>query len=97
MSIPNKIIDYLSLGLPILTPLQGQVSNLISKESVGLCYGEICDITLSDRIFELRSHSELVFKFAKNAKKVYSTLYNFKHTYGDLVEHLEFMSQLKNG
>jgi hypothetical protein len=35
MSIPNKIIDALSLGLPIVSPLQGEVMSLISTHGVG--------------------------------------------------------------
>ena len=35
MSIPNKIIDSLSLGLPIITALKGEVEGLIKENNVG--------------------------------------------------------------
>ena len=35
MSIPNKIIDSLYFGLPIITSLKGEVENIIRKYNVG--------------------------------------------------------------
>ena len=35
MSIPNKIIDSLFFGLPIITSLKGEVENLIKEYNVG--------------------------------------------------------------
>ena len=40
MSIPNKAIEYLSHGCPILTSLQGTLSELIRDNRIGLIYEE---------------------------------------------------------
>ena len=39
-NIPNKIIDYLSYGLPILSPLRGEVESLIKTKQLGMSYLE---------------------------------------------------------
>ena len=38
MNLPNKILDSLFLGKPILTPLLGEVENLVLTNSVGMLY-----------------------------------------------------------
>ena len=35
MSIPNKVIDSFSFGLPIITSLKGELENIIKKYNVG--------------------------------------------------------------
>lgn len=40
MSIPNKAIEYLAHGLPILTCLRGTLASLVEGQGVGLLYGE---------------------------------------------------------
>ena len=40
MSIPNKVLDYLSLGLPIISPLKGVTQQLINEKRVGSTYIE---------------------------------------------------------
>src|SRR6266513_4463510 len=38
-SIPNKVLDALALGMPLLSPLDGEVAKLIGTHEVGLRYG----------------------------------------------------------
>ena len=90
-SIPNKVIDALMLGLPLLSPLQGEVFNLINSNNAGLCYGEISDKTLADCIIELINNPQMQKTLAKNARKLYEEKFSFNHVYGSLVEHLEGM------
>jgi glycosyltransferase involved in cell wall biosynthesis len=90
-SIPNKVIDALMLGLPLLSPLQGEVFNLINSNNTGLSYGEISDKTLADCIIELINNPQMQKTLAKNARKLYDEKFSFDYVYGGLVDHLEGM------
>ncbi len=92
MSIPNKVIDYLSLGLPILSPLLGEVGDLIKNQSVGFCYANMDGVRLEDCIFELRNDPVLADKLSKKAIKTYNAQFNYESVYRDLVKTLEAMS-----
>lgn len=56
-TIPNKLFDYMSLGLPVLTSDVPPVQRIVIQEACGVCYrsGEITDLIA--KIEELRSRS----------------------------------------
>jgi len=89
MSIPNKIIDALSLGLPILSPLQGEVARLISKYNVGLRYGTDSGKSLYDCIHVLVNDPKLHLDMSQKAHQLYAERFSFDMVYGGLVKHLE--------
>jgi len=91
-SIPNKIIDALSLGLPILSPLQGEVASLISENCVGMRYGTDTGKTLHDCIAALAQDTALQKRMSQNARSLYEKQFSFEMVYGGLVKHLEKMA-----
>ena len=98
-NLPNKIIDSLSLGLPILSPLQGEVAKLITEHKVGLRYGTDTGKTLYDCIKLLMNDDTLQQNMSKNARRLYEECFSFEKVYGGLVEPLEMMadkSRIKN-
>lgn len=88
-SIPNKIIDALSLGLPILSPLQGEVASLIAENGVGLRYGTDTGNTLHDCILALTQDAALQRSMSQKARALYAERFSFEMVYGGLVKHLE--------
>jgi len=88
-NIPNKIIDALSLGLPILSPLQGEVASLIDKYSVGMRYGTDTGKTLHDCIAALVQDTALQKRMSQKARALYAERFSFEMVYGGLVKHLE--------
>jgi glycosyltransferase involved in cell wall biosynthesis len=56
-TIPNKLFDYMSLGLPVLTSDVPPVQRIVIQEGCGVCYrsGDIMDLV--SKIEELRSRS----------------------------------------
>ena len=50
LNIPNKIVDSLLLGLPILSPLQGEVAKLIKENEVSFITGSAGDIVFFDSL-----------------------------------------------
>lgn len=90
-NIPNKIIDYLALGLPIISPLKGEVSHLITKYEVGLIYKEKSETSLRKIIINLSKSNDLIEKFSNNAIKLYNENYAFDYVYGkaaDLIQEI---------
>ena len=69
ISVPNKVIDSLMLGMPVLSPLKGEVGFLISKHNVGFTYDENMD--LYSCIASLIADNELRVRMSDNAKKLY--------------------------
>ncbi len=92
MNIPNKIIDALSLGLPILCPLEGEVAKLISRHDVGLRYGEKAGRSFYDCIQILLEDPEARNRMSRNALELYREKYTYEMVYGGMVDHLEKMS-----
>jgi glycosyltransferase involved in cell wall biosynthesis len=88
-SIPNKIIDALSLGLPILCPLQGEVASLITENGVGMRYGRDSGKSLHDCIQSLIVDAELQKRMSQKARALYAEQFSFDMVYGGLVKHLE--------
>jgi hypothetical protein len=89
ISIPNKVIDALKLGLPLLSPLTGEVQGLIEKNRVGLSYSK--RNSLKDCIMSLINDNKLQKEMAINAKGLYNRDFAFNKVYGGLSSHLEGM------
>ena len=90
LNIPNKIIDSLSLGVPILSPLKGEVASMIKKNNIGITYDS--NTTLIECIYSLINNNFLKKKMSKNARMLYEKEFNFYNVYNNLVEHLENMA-----
>ena len=87
VNTPNKIVDSLLLGLPILSPLKGEVAALIKRNKVGFTYG--VNMSLSECIQLLLDNNKLQIKMAENAKNLYDEEFEFDKVYDSLVSHLE--------
>jgi ubiquinone/menaquinone biosynthesis C-methylase UbiE/glycosyltransferase involved in cell wall biosynthesis len=100
LSIPNKIIDSLALGRPVLTPLKGEVAALIDAHRVGISYDdqpEACDNSLYRSIKRLVDDSDLQNSMSRNARELYNARFLFERVYGDLASQLEQMAELSTG
>jgi len=87
ISIPNKVVDALKLGMPLLSPLKGEVENLIKDNKIGFLYGN--NISLSECIKSLIDDAKLQEKMSINAKNLYNSKFEFNMVYDDLVFNLE--------
>jgi glycosyltransferase involved in cell wall biosynthesis len=94
-NIPNKIIDGLMLGLPIISPLKGEVLQLIEEDRVGLSYIDNDAVSLVSSVIALVDNLELQQELSRNARDTYDNKFSFDKVYGGLVSHLEIMSKVK--
>ncbi len=91
-NLPNKIVDALSLGLPILSPLQGEIAKLIEDHKVGLRYGTDAGRNLYECLQILLRDDKQQKEMSKNARALYDKEFSFEKVYGSLVKHLENMA-----
>lgn len=89
MSVPNKVIDSMALGLPVISPLQGEVARLIAVHGVGLSYGADTGLSLAQCLDRLLQDPAWRQGAASNALRLYREEFSFDIVYGGLVHHLE--------
>jgi glycosyltransferase involved in cell wall biosynthesis len=85
--IPNKVVEYLAFGLPILSTLSGETNRLICRHSCGSSYraGDARDLAakvvlyLRDaaRCLQERENARRVFEDEFNASKVFGEMAQF--------------------
>jgi glycosyltransferase involved in cell wall biosynthesis len=95
-NIPNKILDYISHGLPILTPLKGEVASLIKNKKIGLHYKDGSSISLKKKIYELLNDKKKLNLYSSNVKKIYKSDYNYNLVYENAVNLIEKVYKKKN-
>ena len=96
MSIPNKVIDSLALGLPVLSPLHGEVGALISDSEIGMSYGNATGQSLLQCIEDLGTKPGLRDRLSANALQLYQKRFSFETVYGGLVKHLEMLASRRS-
>lgn len=92
MSIPNKAIEYLAFGLPVLTSLQGPVTDLIRSEGCGSLYRETDPADLAATICRLCKAPEKLTEMAANSRRVFRERFDSKIVYGKFIAMLQQMA-----
>ena len=87
-NIPNKIIDSLSYGKPILTGLVGEVSELVSLNKVGLIWGEDLEIFYKE-FDKLILNRQLLNTYSENARMLYKTRFSYDLVYSNICNAME--------
>ena len=90
LNICNKVYDYLQSGLPVVSPLQGDVKELLDRERVG------CSHLPGDPESLLAAMDALEAPEARSAaagaaERLYAGRFEAKGVYDGFVDHLEAM------
>ena len=90
-SIPNKIIDSMALGLPLITSLDGVVKKLLTENNVGfyLNYDNFDEIYLNLKL--LIDDTTFFENMSKNCTSLYNNKFDFDLVYGNLIHELELL------
>jgi glycosyltransferase involved in cell wall biosynthesis len=88
-SIPNKIIEYLSAGLPIVSSLQGVSGKLLSDQECGLTYRQGDSEGLARALRELHGNIEKREKMSANARALFKKTFAAEKVYSGMAEYLE--------
>ncbi len=89
LNVPNKIYEYLSGGLPILSPLDGEVRALIESEGVGLHYSDGDPDELAQKIRELMDNPELLGTMSKAARRLFETRFRAEEINDQMAQYIE--------
>ncbi len=89
MSIPNKVIEYLSAGLPIVSSLQGTVAEMFFQHACGVTYRQGNPHELANILGNLQSQPQNQATMSKNARSLYEDRFSAEKVYGKLAAHLE--------
>lgn len=88
MSIPNKIIDSLCSGVPVITSLRGEVEKLIKGAEVGLwCDGSIK--SWQEGMQEILSNKQMRDGMSVNCRKIYQERFDGKVIYENFAALME--------
>jgi hypothetical protein len=82
----------LSLGLPVIAPLQSEIASLTSNKCVGLRYGTNTGQTLVQCIEQLLENHLLQQTMTDNIIKLDKETLSFDKVYGGLISHLEILT-----
>lgn len=91
-SIPNKVIDYMSLGLPIVSPLTGEVRTLIDQHGIGISYDGTDSDSLAESLQVMVNNEPAKRAMVARARDLYQRRFSLEVTYGKLASHLAEMA-----
>jgi glycosyltransferase involved in cell wall biosynthesis len=91
-NLPNKPVEYLSAGLPVLTGIQGVLQQLIEKEECGWVYRNGATTELAELIRRVAENQQLLEKASINARRVYESQFMAERVYDEMAEYLETLA-----
>lgn len=93
-SIPNKVAEYCSAGLPIVTTLgAGQLGELLATHELGRCYGAGDPAGLARALTELAAMPEAeATKLRRRSLALFEARYDARVVYGRFIDGLEALA-----
>jgi glycosyltransferase involved in cell wall biosynthesis len=76
-SLPNKLFDYISAGIPVIAGSLTEVKKIIEKNDCGIIIPEITSQEISNALIKLRDDRHLLDKLKQNSDKA-SELLNWE-------------------
>jgi glycosyltransferase involved in cell wall biosynthesis len=92
--IPNKVIEYLSAGLPVLCSLQGESRLFLEKHSCGLAYDADDPASLTASLESLLHDRERRVRMGLAARAVFEREFSAAAVYGAMADKLEWFDRM---
>ena len=90
-SYPNKSIEYLSAGLPVVSSLKGLLQELLENNNCGITYENGNAEQLAKILMGLYEEPEILKTMSANALSLYKERFVAEKVYSDMIEHLELI------
>lgn len=87
--LPNKLFEYMSAGIPIISSLPGETEELLNISKSGLHYNADNAEMLLDQLLFLAYNADKRNEFGENGLRVFEKEYSSDVVYTKLVEYLE--------
>ena len=91
-SLPNKTIEYLSAGLPLVSCLTGVLQDLIEGNDCGVCYVEGNVESLIEILELAYDNQECLVEMSNNAIRLYQECYTAEKVYSGMITYLETLA-----
>lgn len=95
MSIPNKPVEYLSAGLPIVSSLQGVLKELLAAHQCGVTYAEGDSEELASVLMRLYDDPDRLQSMSQRASALFQERFVAEKVYGDMISYLESMARTR--
>jgi glycosyltransferase involved in cell wall biosynthesis len=87
-SLPNKVIEYLSSGLPIISGIDGEIKQLIEKYNCGVVYQEKNIDSLVLIFQDMAINDDYVKSISNGAILAYEKEFDFDRVYNRFATHV---------
>jgi glycosyltransferase involved in cell wall biosynthesis len=89
LSLPNKFLDAMSHGKPMLSSISGYPQKFIEENGVGFFYSNSSENSLTELISRLTQDRQYLSLIGENAKNLFNKDFSGEIVYGGLVQTLE--------
>ncbi|HHQ2480330.1 TPA: glycosyltransferase family 4 protein [Bacillus cereus] len=96
LNLPNKPIEYMSAGLPILSSIDGYLKTILQDNNLGMTYEEGNPESLVNHISYLYKKNDVLEEMSKNTKKIFESHYSSEKIYKEYVTYIEELINSKN-
>lgn len=94
-AIPNKVAEYLSAGLPVISSLKGVTENLFKENDCGVTYQNGDALSLVRLLRVLAFDKDRMQTMARNAASLFSERFDAARVYSDMGEYLQEVALTK--
>ncbi len=88
-SIPNKVAEYLSGGLPIVSSLRGVTEALLRENDCGVTYQNENAASLVQLLRTLASDKDRLQRMARNAASLFAQRFDATRVYDEMSDYLQ--------
>ena len=88
-SFPNKVGEYLSKHLPILSSVKGEMQTLLEDWNCGITYENSSPESLVNAINAIENNPESRTEMSENAGKCYSAMFDSDMVYKNYVNYIK--------
>lgn len=96
-NLPNKPIEYLSAGLPIVSSMRGYLERLLAENRIGVTYRNGDAQALARSLSQLSRDPVALDAMSKNARELYEREFRAETVYPNLVHYLEEIARQRAG
>jgi len=88
-SLPNKPIEYMAGGLPILSTLRGELQTLLEDYDCGLTVPAGDNRAMISAVRELMRQKSVRARFSRNVSTLYEQHFSAEQVYSKMIDYLE--------